>query len=91
MTNANYIQWLETMIVGCDELGGMEREKAIYQNCLKKARNLGQNLPTDSQIEEMVNEIAYKQHHEEQADDFLEKLWIAKEHIAKWFKTKYDI
>ena len=45
MTNANYIQWLETMIVGCDELGGMEREKAIYQNCLKKARNLGQTLP----------------------------------------------
>jgi len=45
MTNANYIQWLETMIVGCDDLGGMEREKAIYQNCLKKARNLGQTLP----------------------------------------------
>lgn len=45
MTNENYIQWLETMIVGCDDLGGMEREKAIYQNCLKKARNLGQNLP----------------------------------------------
>jgi len=45
MTNANYIQWLETMIVGCDDLGGMEREKAIYQNCLKKARSLGQTLP----------------------------------------------
>ena len=45
MTNANYIQWLETMIIGCDDLGGMEREKAIYQNCLKKARNLGRNLP----------------------------------------------
>ena len=45
MTNSNYIQWLETMIVGCDDLGGMEREKAIYQNCLKKARNLGQTLP----------------------------------------------
>ena len=43
MTNANYIQWLESMIVGCDELGGMEREKAVYQDCLKKARTLVKN------------------------------------------------
>ena len=43
MTNANYIQWLERMIVGCDELGDMEREKAVYQDCLKKARTLVKN------------------------------------------------
>ena len=59
MTNANYIQWLETMIVGCDDLGGMEREKAIYQNCLKKARNLGQTLPIQNVSN---NEVAVCDH-----------------------------
>lgn len=28
------------MITRCDELGGMKKEKAVYQNCLKKARSL---------------------------------------------------
>ena len=41
MTNIEYIKWLERMIEGCNDLKGMEREKAIYQSCLKKARTLG--------------------------------------------------
>jgi len=35
-----YIHWLENMIEGCVDLGGLEKEKAIYQHCLKKARKL---------------------------------------------------
>ncbi len=50
MTNADYIQWLEIMVVGCNDLGGMEIEKAIYQNCLKQARTLWRNLPTQRGI-----------------------------------------
>lgn len=42
MTKTSYIEWLERMILGCDELG-MEREKSIYQTCLKKARSLEMN------------------------------------------------
>lgn len=63
MINVEYIQWLEMMIEGCDDLGGMEREKAIYQNCLKKARSLGQTLPiqnTNSMLQSAV-EFGYKQ------------------------------
>jgi len=36
--HSDYIDWLERMIEGCVDLGGMEREKAVYQNCLKKIR-----------------------------------------------------
>lgn len=33
------------MIEGCDSLGGMEREKAVYQSTLKKYKELT-NPPT---------------------------------------------
>ena len=39
---------------------------------------------SDEEIGILVNEIAYKQHHEEQSDDFLEKVWIVK----KWIRDK---
>lgn len=32
------IDWIELKIKGCDELGGMEKEKATYQNVLKQVR-----------------------------------------------------
>ena len=31
-------QWFITKINGCDEMGGMDREKATYQQCLKMIR-----------------------------------------------------
>lgn len=40
---------------------------------------------SDKDIGEIVNEIAYKQHCEEQADDFLEKIWKLKE----WLRNTY--
>jgi len=40
MTYKEYIHWLESMIERCNNIGGMEREKVIYQQCLKKARKL---------------------------------------------------
>ena len=33
-----FIDYLERKIEGCDSLGGMEREKAIYQSVLKDYR-----------------------------------------------------
>lgn len=30
--------WMERMIEGCDSLGGMEREKSVYQSVLKKIK-----------------------------------------------------
>lgn len=45
MTKANYIQWLETQIVKAQELGGMDLEIWAFRQCLKKARDLGQELP----------------------------------------------
>ena len=44
MTKEIYIHWLENMIQGCIDMQGLDREKAIYQHCLKKARKLGQTL-----------------------------------------------
>jgi hypothetical protein len=32
--------WLERMIEGCNDLGGMEREKATYQSVLKKYKEI---------------------------------------------------
>lgn len=39
----SYIDWIEIMIRGCIEIGGLEREKAVYMQCLKKARELNTN------------------------------------------------
>ena len=33
-----FIEHLERMIEGCESLGGMEREKAVYQSILKEYR-----------------------------------------------------
>ena len=38
---------------------------------------------TDTEIGEIVQEIAYKQHHEEQADDYLEKIYILREWLLR--------
>jgi hypothetical protein len=48
-------------------------------------------LPDDDEVEDLVNEIAYKQYHGEQADDFLEKMWIVKKRIEKWFGKEYKL
>ena len=34
----DFIAYLESQIKGCDELGGLEREKAVLQSVLKKFR-----------------------------------------------------
>jgi hypothetical protein len=44
---------------------------------------LVRQLPHDEEIGRIVQEIAYKQHHEEQADDFLEKVWILKNWLLR--------
>lgn len=45
----------------------------------------------DELIGDLVNEIAYKQHHVEQAEDFLEKVWIVKEFFGKHKDEWQDI
>ena len=37
------IKYLENKIKGCDELGGMEKEKWAFIQCLKEARKLVKN------------------------------------------------
>lgn len=32
------VEWLENKITGCDELGGMEKEKWAFQQCLKEVK-----------------------------------------------------
>jgi hypothetical protein len=58
MDAKDFEKWLESMIAGCDELEGMEREKATYQNCLKKARKLEikQHLTESNQEEEVITD-----------------------------------
>lgn len=34
------IEYLENKIKGCDELGGMEKEKWAFQQCLKESRRI---------------------------------------------------
>jgi len=41
------------------------------------------SLPSDEEIGKIVEQIAYKQLHEEQADDFLEKVWILKNFVKE--------
>lgn len=63
MTKANYIQWLETQIVKAQELGGMDLEIWAFRQCLKKARELGQELPIPDvvgQSEQLVCEWCEK-------------------------------
>jgi hypothetical protein len=40
-------------------------------------------FPTDDDIGKIVQKIAYEQLHEEQCDDFIEKIWIVK----NWLKA----
>lgn len=50
-----------------------------------------QSLPDDNEVGNIVDKIAYKQYHEDQADDFLEKVWMLKRKIEKWFGKEYKI
>ena len=34
------IEYLERYIKNCDDLGGLEKEKWAFQQCLKEARNI---------------------------------------------------
>ncbi len=40
MTKDKIIEYLENKIQGCDELGGMEKEKWAFQQCLKETTRL---------------------------------------------------
>lgn len=54
MKTSEYIQWLERMIQGCNDLGGMEREKSVYQNCLKKVRQINKKPHYQNVISKIV-------------------------------------
>lgn len=41
------IKYLERNIEGCDALGGMEREKAVYQSVLKETRKQSSTLQAE--------------------------------------------
>lgn len=45
-------------------------------------------LISDENIGELVEEIAYKQHHEDQGDDFIEKVWKVKEWLQSHTSLK---
>ena len=45
---------------------------------------------TDDEIGELVKGIAYTQHHEEQSEDFLEKVWIVKEWLQSLPKVEIN-
>ena len=45
---------------------------------------------TDDEIGELVKNIAYTQHHEEQSEDFLEKVWIIKEWLQSLPKAEIN-
>lgn len=42
---------------------------------------------TDERFEEIVNIIAYKQLSEDQADDFIEKVWILKSFCEEYAES----
>jgi len=45
---------------------------------------------SDDEIGELVKDIAYTQHHEEQSEDFLEKVWIIKEWLQSLPKAEIN-
>lgn len=47
------------------------------------------SLPTDDELGEIVDKIAYTQQEKEQADDFVNKIWLLKYFIEKHFKVKF--
>lgn len=52
---AKFIDYLERRIEGCDSLGGMEREKAIYQSVLKDYRKQFAISDVVEQSEQLVS------------------------------------
>lgn len=46
---------------------------------------------TKEQIEDLVREIAYTQHHEEQADDFIEKCYMLESFISDLRKQRDEL
>ena len=68
-----------------------EKPDHVERELLEAEKELTKNVeqPDDGEIEDLVNEIVYKQHHEEEGDDFLEKMWIVKKKLEKWFGKEY--
>jgi hypothetical protein len=58
-----FIKYLERKIEACDELGGLQREKAVYQSTLKEYRKAIKVIPcckSDSeQLFALLNWIDY--------------------------------
>lgn len=57
-----FINYLERKIEGCDALGGLEREKAVYQSVLKEYRKAIEVIPCcKSDSEQLKCEHKYGQ------------------------------
>ncbi len=86
MTKEIYIHWLENMIQGCIDMQGLDREKAIYQHCLKKARKLGQTLPLDdvSQRSKLLDFKEWWNNLDDESDD---KLYMTEATIDRYLKS----
>ena len=55
-----FINYLERKIEGCDALGGLEREKAVYQSVLKEYRKAIEVIPcckSDSELLPSKDEV----------------------------------
>lgn len=60
-TKKYVIELLESKIISCDALGGMEREKAAFQNALKEVRRICQRTPKLSAEEiEIIAKVTAK-------------------------------
>ena len=82
----DFIGYLERRIEGCDNLGGMEREKAVYQSILKEYRrqcnitDVSFSLPNEIDLGALANLLIYSDKYEisiqfwpEQTAVFIEK------------------
>lgn len=58
-----FIDYLERKIEGCDSLGGMEREKAIYQSVLKDYRKQFAISDVVGQSEQLLAFAQYLHNH----------------------------
>ena len=50
-----FINYLERKIDGCDALGRLEREKAVYQSVLKEYRKAIKVIPCSTQLKDAEN------------------------------------
>ncbi len=79
-TNMSHLSGGRTKRVSIDWIPELCDEYGVDANFLFNIKSM-QQKPTDKELEEIVNKIAYTQTAEEQIDDFLNKIHILKEFI----------